>query len=253
MKKFTSYAIVVVAVFFGLGMIKNGLVQSAVESMVSATTGLKTYIGNCNVGVFNTRVEMVDLRIMNPSEYLDQKMLHMSEIVVDYNLRDILAGNIHLEELTIHLDYLMIVRDKDGEININRLKPKSSKQSDKSNTPLLTIDKLSLRIDTVIFKDYSGGGKPVEHRFDVGINETHNNITNLNAVVALMVTKAIAKTTLQSILKLDLKQLVQNLELSGSELSRLGFKGLSKTASQMASQAKNLLTGLKETVGSIAQ
>jgi hypothetical protein len=63
----------------------------------------------------------------------------------------------------------------------------------------LQIDHLVLKVGKVVYKDYSKGGEPVVKEFKVNINEELTNVRNPQVLLALVATKAMAKTTLSTL------------------------------------------------------
>ena len=72
--------------------------------------------------------------------------------------------------------------------------------------PKLMIDKLSLSIGKVVYKDYSQGGQqPQVQTFDINIqNREYRNIDNPSAIVSLVMFEALTRTSLSRLANLDL-------------------------------------------------
>jgi hypothetical protein len=220
MKKILLFAFIGVlaalSVFF---VAKNFIVKIAVEKLVETTTGLPLTIKHLDINIPATTVGINDLVLMNPRGYKDRVMIDIPEIYVDYDLRAIIKGNIHLKEARIYLKEFVVVKNRNGDLNLDAFKsvkktrteePKKTKK--KKKAPKLQIDSLELRVDKVVYKDYSAGGVPKVKEFNVNINQKFHNIDNSDKFVNLVIAKALAKTTIAQLTDFDLNALQGSLE-----------------------------------------
>ena len=109
---------VLIALFFG----KNMIIKTSVSAGVKAMTGLKLSIGSMNVGVFKSLIGINELHLHNPPGFGDELMIDLPEIYVDYNLSAFIAGKAHLEEVRLNLKEFMVVKNADGQLNLDSLK-----------------------------------------------------------------------------------------------------------------------------------
>jgi len=215
MKKSVLVATILVAVILALSIalsIKNVIAKKAISSGVKAMTGLKLSIGSVNVGIFKSAIGIKDLKLQNPGGFQDKFMVDMPEIYIDYDLRAFLNKKVHLEEVRLNLKELVVVRNAEGELNLNSLKVvKDTKtapaKEEKPKEGEFLIDLLQLKIGKVIFKDYSQGKKPQTTEFNLNINERYENITDANKLVSLIITRALINTTVAKLADFDLKSL----------------------------------------------
>ena len=91
--------------------------------------------------------------------------------------------------------------------------------------PDIQIDLLELKIDKVIYKDYSKGTPPKEKVFNVKIDEQYENITNPQSFIRLIIFKALKNTTIASLTNFDLGKL------------QSGISGTVKKTTEMAQEA----------------
>jgi hypothetical protein len=220
MKKILLFAFIgilaALSVFF---VAKNFIVKIVVEKLVETTTGLPLTIKHLDINIPATTVGINDLVLMNPRGYEDRIMIDIPEIYVDYDLRAIIKGKIHLKEARIYLKEFVVVKNRKGDLNLDAFKsvkktrteePKKTKK--KKKAPKLQIDSLELRVDKVVYKDYSGGGVPKVKEFNVNINQKFHNIDNSDKFVNLIIAKALAKTTIARLADFDLNALQGSLE-----------------------------------------
>lgn len=186
---------------------KNVLVKIIVEKGVKAATGLSLKIKKLDISIVSSHVGITDLRLLNPDGFPAGTMFYASEIFIDYHLRDMLKGKVHLEDLRLNFDQLIIVKNAEGQLNLAALKPKAksgSKNLVKKNTgedtkkeaPQIQIDHLVLKIGKVTYKDYSGGGEPSVREFNVNISQELTDVTDVRKLLGLVASRAIAQSAL---------------------------------------------------------
>lgn len=259
MKKIFLWIVIIAAVlFFG----RNVIAKMAVEQGTRAVTGLPLSLGKLDLNFDKTFVEIFNLKLSNPPGFEDDVMLSMPEILVDYDLPAIFKGKVHLEELTVNLDQFVVIKNSKGELNLDSLKAvQQSKKAETGKTeptkkggaaPQVGIDKLSLKVGKVIFKDYSKGGAPVVKEFKINLNEHYDNITNLNAVVSLIVVKALSKTTVAALANFDVNDLQGSLS-NVTDASKQLASGLSGKAGEKSPEAKEAVEEATAAIGSAAK
>ena len=94
------------------------------------------------------------------------------------------------------------MKNEAGELNLDSLRvveeaeepEKSDSGKEKTEMPDIQIDLLELKIDKVMYKDYSKGTPPKEKVYNVKIDERDENITNPQSFVRLIIFKALKDT-----------------------------------------------------------
>ena len=226
---------IVFAILIALFIGKNMIIKASVTTGVKAMTGLKLSIGSMNVGVFKSLIGINELQLYNPSGFEDKLMMDLPEIYVDYNLGAIMGGKAHLEEVRLNLKEFIVVKNEAGELNLDSLRvvketegeeaTKEDEKKEKTEMPDIQIDLLELKIDKVIYKDYSKGTPPKEKVFNVKIDEQYENITDPQSFVRLIIFKALKNTTIASLTNFDLEKL------------QSGISGTVKKTAEMAQEA----------------
>ncbi len=254
MKKISTLLIIVVAGLLVLSILKNGIAQSAVQGVVKTMTGLELKMKSLNLGILNTRIQANGIELRNPAGFEEPVMVDMPVLDVDYELGSLLKGAPHLQEVQLDLRQLVVVRNKDGKLNLDALKPAGAKQADgkPAKAPQIQIDLLRLKIGKVIYKDYSKGGAPSVQEFDLNIDERFENISNINAIVPIILTKALYNTTLGKLVNFDLKGLMGQLDLGGVNFDSLGMGKFKDLGTQAAKQAQGVLSGATKALSGAA-
>jgi len=186
---------------------KNIIGKFAIEKGVQAVTGLSLEIKKLDIGIISSNIEITDLNLFNPSGFPEGIMFHSPEIFVDYHLGDMLKGKIHLEDMRLNFDQLVIIKNVDGKMNLEALKPKAKEESKESakdkgsdgtkkGMPDIQIDHLVLKVGKVTYKDYSGGGEPSVQEFNINISEELTDVTDVRKLLGLVASRAIAKAAL---------------------------------------------------------
>jgi hypothetical protein len=235
-KKIIIIPAIVFAVLIALFIAKNMIIKTSITTGVRAMTGLKLNIRSMNVGVFKSLIGINELQLHNPQGFEDKLMVDLPEIYVDYNLGAIMGGKVHLEEVRLHLKEFIVVKNKAGELNLDSLRviketeeveepKKGDTEKKKTEMPDIQIDLLALKIDKVIYKDYSKGTPPKEKVFNVNIDEQYENITDPQSFVRLIIFKALKNTTIASLTNFDLGKL------------KSGISGTVKKTAEMAQEA----------------
>ena len=132
---------------------------------------------------------------------------------------DAIKGKIHLEDMRLNFDQLTIVKNAQGKMNIDTLKPQKQDQQSKGGTPEtkkggtgqkipdIQIDHLSLKVGKVVYKDYSQGGAPAVQEYNVNISEEFKDITDVQGLVGAIVFKTVSRTALSSLVDVNLDML----------------------------------------------
>lgn len=237
MKKPVKILIGVLITLIVLSFVKDIAIKISVEKGVQLVTGLPLKMSGFRIGIARTLVGIRGLRLFNPNGYPDKIMLSMPEIYVDYNLTPIFKGKVHLQEMRIDMKELAVIKNRDGNVNLDSLKvvqaqkkKKKPQTKGKGGMPDIQIDKLRLKIGKVVYKDYSRGGSPSVQEFDVGVDESYENIKDPYSLVSLILIKSLAGTTVARLAKIDIK----GLQNSVSDV----LSSASEVTAQAASQAK---------------
>ena len=213
-------AVILVAMILVLVLAKDIIIKTSVEKGVKVATGLQLNLKGLKVGVIKTFIDIKGLSLYNPPGYKEKIMFEIPEIYVDYDLPAILKGKIHLNEVRLNIKELTVIKNKNGECNLDSLKPVQEqkegekpkekervKKKKKGKAPEMQIDVLALKVGKVVYKDYSEGEPPSTKEFNINLDEKYTNITNPQALVNLIIVQTLGRTALAAAIDFDLKGL----------------------------------------------
>ena len=215
--------VLLIAFVVVVAVAKDAIIKYAVTEGVKAVTGLTLQIDSLQIGFQKTLVGINGLKLFNPKGFEDKLMIDLPEIFVQYDLPALLKKEVHLQVVRLNLESFTVVKNKEGKLNLDALKPvqtakeekpapeQKPQPEEKAAMPPLKIDLLELKIGTVYYKDYSVGPQPSVREFKVNINERHENITDPQELVKIIVTKALAKTTIANLTNFDIAGLKGSL------------------------------------------
>ncbi|MFH1479502.1 MAG: hypothetical protein ABIG92_07010 [Candidatus Omnitrophota bacterium] len=205
MKKIIFIIIIILTLALGILFLeKDIIIKNSVSMAIRAVTGLKMEVGSFKVGIFNSFVDIKELRMLNPDSFKERLMADLPEIYVDYDLEGLLKGKVHLEEVRLYLKELIVVKNSAGKLNIDSLKTlkkegASTGTKEEKRAVDLKIDLLKLKIGKVVYKDYTQGPEGKSREFKVNIDATYRNITDPKALTNIIVMNALMNTTISSL------------------------------------------------------
>lgn len=243
----------VIALLIGF---RNPVIKMLASAGVESVLGMKLEIQKLDLNLGKSLIDIEGITLYNPKDFPDPVMAEVGKVYVDIDPGKILTGQILVHDVQLDLREFLVVRNKEGELNLDRLKAVAeSKQTEDKKTepaktgkaPEVNIRNLHLKIGKVVFKDYSKGGKPTVKEFNLNLDEKHQNIQDLNAVAALIVFKVLTQTTIGQLTDIDIAGLQG---LVGGTLKGVvgGAKGVLGTAPELL---KNTADGVQGTLKSI--
>jgi uncharacterized protein involved in outer membrane biogenesis len=267
MKKLGIAVVIIIGVVALLLVFKNVLIKAAVERGVKKATGLELTIKDMDVGLLASKVDITDMRLLNPAGFPDKVMIDIPKFLVDVELASFFKGKAHIETIVLDLKELMVERNKERKLNIAALKSVSEEQQKgtkpveqekakkEKKAPQMVIDTLVLKIGKVTYKDYSWGTKPFTKTFTIGINEVYRNITDPKELVNLIIVRALQKTDIAQLanfdldsLKADVSDTLKTVEKTATEAGQKELGDLEKSATEEAEKAvgEDVIKGLKK-------
>ncbi|MBI5144211.1 MAG: hypothetical protein HZA30_04005 [Candidatus Omnitrophica bacterium] len=238
MKKMFIF-IIIIFLILGLLLAKNAILKLTLEKAVRAISGLRLSIGAIDVGLIKPLLKVQRLTLLNPDKFPDRIMFEIPLLYIRYDIGSLFKNKIHLEDMTLELKEVSVVRNADGELNLNSLnivkgppKKKEKKVTPKQAMPAIMIDRLHLKVGKVIYKDYTQAPFPRILEFNINLDEKCENIRNPYALGSLIVTRSLYKTSISQLTGFDLGTLEGTLEgiVSKGSAALAGTLGETKEA-----------------------
>jgi hypothetical protein len=227
MKKLFYGFLATLVVLFVIGFFTRNLIaRASVEYGTKKITGFPLTIGSVNLRLFSSKVDVRDLKLMNPPEFQESKFVDMPELYIDYRLHSFFTGAPHINDMLIKIDQLVIVKNK-TDSNVQKLKGILSPPGSTSSTKY-AVDKLRVYVGTVTVKDFSRP-KPSERDIKLNLHRTYENITDST----------------------DISKLVLYTVLGNVHIPDIGINAndLKKNLSDVTTQAGQALQGAGEALG----
>lgn len=235
--KILAVLVILVVILF---LARNVIARMSVEIGAKRITGFPLEIGSVNLGLFSGKVDVRDVKLMNPSEFQDRLFVDMPQLYVDYQFGSMLSGAPHINDILINIKQLVVVKNDKGDSNAMKLKGVVS--SGGSSSTKYRVDKLRIHVGTVTLKDYSRGGLG-ERQYPLNIDATYNNITDSTDITRLVLLTVMSQVRLPDIgINADeLKKGLSNTSNAASE----ALKGVPGTAEKTT---KGLFDSIKKAV-----
>ncbi len=248
--KLVGILIVVSATLF---FSRDAIIRSSIGSVCRAATGLELKIGHFSSNLSLSKISIRDLKLFNPPSFSEKIMFFLPEVRVDADLGSIISGKPHLKEVYLHVGELVIEKNKEGKLNLSELKPSKTKQktTDSKPTPKIQIDSLRLKIDKVLYKDFS---KPIPlvKEFNLQIDETFRDVQDVRAITPIIIGHVLRNSVLSGLLDFKVGDLLQNFQAGGVQIADLGLDKISDIFnSGVTNTAKDVVGGVADQLGSI--
>jgi len=228
-------AVVTAATLVVLWVAKDAIARAVVTGGVRVITGLSARIGRLHVMIPGAAVQVMDLRVFNPPGFSEEAMLDMPELLVDPRWSSLLTGTIHLQEIRLHVRELVVVKNAEGDVNLHALR---SVREQRGRQPVSTgrsasrIDTLELRIDQLVYKDYTTGGSPRIQTYPIHLHRRYGPVDDLQVVASLIVVEALGRTAVARLAGLDLAGLQGDLLQVLRGATTLGWETLGTVAAR---------------------
>jgi uncharacterized protein involved in outer membrane biogenesis len=208
--------IIVIIILVAVVLARNIIIKHSIRPGAKLVSGLDVSVDKVDVGLTRSAAGMEGITLYNPEGFPEGTVIEIPEVYIDYDHKQILGDTIHLEELRLGIDKVVVVKNSEGQINLvelvrvlnDRFKADQQKQQQPSGEKkgkALKIDRLKLDIGSVVYRDHSVD-PPTENVININLHETHENITSPAAVGAIIALKTMAS------LGMDMLS-VENLEV----------------------------------------
>ncbi len=214
MKRIVIFIAVILIIITAISAFKNQIVEAVFVKAIKQMTGLDVGVSGVKINLIKSWINIDGLNIYNPRQFEDIVMAEIPNIFIDYDLAAFLKGRVHLEKVRINLKKILVVRGSDGRLNINSIKglsvssqgvsrgSSSGVKDAKRPAPKMQLDLLELKIGGAAYKDFTYQPVLIDE-YPLNIDDRYENVTDIEAIVKLVVTRALVNTAIYKIANLD--------------------------------------------------
>lgn len=179
--------VAVIVAIFAVGIIKDQVIRGIVTVSATGMTGAPVHMDGLSLGLFNQTVRISGLRVYNPKGFPRGILVDIPKIKVSIDLGALFKKRLHLKEVEFDLKEMILVKNKDGVLNVDALKvtKETGKKEEPKEAMPMQIDELRLSIGRIIVKDYTGP-KPIIEVHDINSKKISKNITSAHQLVMLV-------------------------------------------------------------------
>ena len=128
MKRYRKILIIVFVVIIGIIVLKDRLIKATITTVGSAVVGAPVKIKKFSLRMITQKVHIQEMVVYNPKGFPEGPLVDIPEIRVDFDLGALLKGKLHIPLIIFDLKEAIIVKDKDGNLNVDALKVAQAKE-----------------------------------------------------------------------------------------------------------------------------
>src|SRR3989338_3220226 len=135
MNKKIKVLIGVVVVLLVLGWVKDGIFHSIIAASLSKAARVPVRIGSTRVSFMKTAIALKNIRLYNPRSFPEKLMIDATMVAIDFDLGALWKGRLHFEEVKLNLKEVVVVKNRDGRLNVDAVKPSAKEEKKKPAKP----------------------------------------------------------------------------------------------------------------------
>jgi len=210
MKRILKLIVIVVVGLLVLALAKDQILRTVISGTATAVTGAPVKIKVFSLSLLKQSVLIKDFKMYNPAGFPKEVFVDIPQIEVGLDVGALLTKKIHLKKVTLDLNELVVIKNKEGKLNVDALKvsempEKPAKEAPQKETPKkpaaqmpLQIDELNLNLGRVIYKDYTAGDPPKVDAYEINIkNKQYKNLTSVDQLVLVILSEPLKHTAIQ--------------------------------------------------------
>lgn len=200
LKWFVYFCLLVLAGIVVLILCKDTIIRNLTERRIIKQTGMYVRIDHLHVGFTEPVISMEGLKLYNRPEFGGGLLLHMPDLLLEYDPDALRSGELHLTQFRLDLQELNIVRNAAGQTNLNDFIEQAGKEGRKSLSRKLPtkdfgftgIDELNLSLGRIRYKDLGNPRRNREAYFGLKNLEIKNirNEDDLYGVAAIVLIRS---------------------------------------------------------------
>lgn len=198
--------------FLVIGFLKDAVLGGLLTAVSAKSLGARVKIQKFSLSLPFQKVRLQEVYVYNPPGFPAEPLLHLPEVVVQWDLLKMTQGKYVFPLVTVNLEELTVVKNAQGRLNVDSLKAvedvlKKGKRKEAGTPsgapveppfPPFYIKELELNVGRVIFKDLSQAGPPVIQVFDVALkNKKFKAIDHPAQLASLIIIEALKPTAIR--------------------------------------------------------
>lgn len=200
--------LIIILISVTLFVVKHLRIREIVENEIEQSLGINVTIKEITFSPLAAQIGLKGVTIHNPDGFAGDELAYLESLHFVFDPIEVLTRkkpSIYLT--TLDLKRLNIVKNKEGEINLKELIPVEDSSDEEVETPFY-FEVVVLSIGQVKYTDYSGSQK-TEHKYTIGIKDAvFVGMNDENAVVKMIVYKAIEHTDIGKLINMTFVPLV---------------------------------------------
>ncbi len=192
-------------------LFKDTIVRNLIVKAVRSAAGFDITIDRLRVGMLFPTFEISGVKILNPTNFPIREAVEINRLFVRYDRAALFGSRGHVPEIDIDLARVVMIRQKDGNVNLERLAEIEAPQPSVAKAtpapapapavippanvppvathrptarrefqmPPMRIDKLRIKVDKLDYYDYSLGAEPMVVPAQINFDQTFKNVTNV--------------------------------------------------------------------------
>ncbi len=194
----------ILAIVFTVCLVRDFCLKSLISTVATNITGASTSIGGLSLSIIGQSIKISDLRMRDPQGFPNEVFVNIPKANVSWDLFAFFTGKIHLKSVELDIKEVVMIKNKDGQTNIQSLKMMQKKSDPRELLKTLQqihiqIDFLTLGIGRAVSKDYKAAAEPVIKVYNLNTRRSYRNINSLEQLAALIISEPLKSAGLQSL------------------------------------------------------
>ncbi len=192
-------------IVIGLGVLlcllmifRNTILKTALMLAGEEFLGVEVRVDDFSMGLIKQSLQIKGLKIFQPQGYPKGYLIHIPELRVDYDLKKLLKGTVHISSVVLRIDEVVLIKNKDGILNVNMLtvvqknsqkKPPEKEDKEKSDFQIGTV---TLELGEVIRQTINPDDTIKTHVYEINMKKTLSSVSNpTKLVMAILLVEVI--------------------------------------------------------------
>jgi|GEM_PF-2102375 len=206
-KRFASGFTAALTLFvFGLFLFHQPIIEAGVHHQIEVGTGMKAELQHFNFNLRGGEFWINNLKVRNPEGYSDEIMFDLPRVYVKQAPRYFFHSARGVDQVTMHFKRVYLIKNERGELNVRAMR-KDSGVLEKMN---FFVRKLDIKLDEVVYKDYTVGKVPVVHILDAGVREVLLEVRDVAGAIEDIIFKGVRKGIMRQAVDLNPSSVLRN-------------------------------------------